>query len=60
MRSRIATATPGRTPNNLVWQIIIPDLSDVEKLVWNLILPELAEPAPPNKPPLPTTERRNQ
>lgn len=60
VRSRIATATPARTPDNLVWHLIIPDLSGVEKLVWNLILPEQEDPAPPNKPPLPPLPRRYQ
>lgn len=62
IRSRIATTTPPRSPNNLVWRLIVPDFSGVETLVWNLILPELTEPAPPNKSPLhpPASERRPQ
>lgn len=40
VRTRIVNAVPSRTVNNLVWHILIPDLSGVERLVWNLWVPD--------------------
>lgn len=62
VRSRIANATPARPLDSLVWRLVIPELSGVEKLVWNLVLPDLPEPEPVNKPPLNQAphQRRNK